>query len=192
MHKQIRIAVIGSRKTSSETMAEMGKVLAALTRKAIAMGVAVEYTSGACAEGPDQLQLMLSTLFDNELVTFTAYLPNDRKLWLSKVYPRVKFIVGTDDERHRATVKELHPAPENLSDYAFELHGRNLEIINGQDLKTPVDAVYFSAPENEKGIVSGGTAMGVSYARLCKVPTFNAFVSDGTDAFIRHVRTLLR
>ncbi|ECG1798646.1 hypothetical protein D6R99_08075 [Salmonella enterica subsp. enterica] len=192
MGAAIRIAIIGSRKTDGETMSEMGKVMAAMIRKAVSMEIPIEITSGACAEGPDQVQLMLSRIFDDELVTFTAYLPDDKKLWLSKVYPRVKFVVGTDDGRHRATVEELHPAPQNLKDYAYKLHGRNLEIIAGESLGDLVDAVYFSAPENEKGIVSGGTAMGVSYARQRNVPTFNASTPDGTDAFIRHVRTLIR
>lgn len=192
MGAAITIAIIGSRETDGETMSEMGKVLAAAIRKAISLGVPIKITSGACAKGPDQVQLMLSRIFDDELVTFVAYLPDDKKLWLSKVYPRVKFVVGTDDEAHRATVEELHPAPQNLKDYAYRLHGRNLEIIAGESLGDLVDAVYFSAPENHKGIVSGGTAMGVSYARKRDVPTFNASIPDGTDAFIRHVRTLLR
>ncbi|ANZ50279.1 putative DNA recombination-mediator protein A [Erwinia phage vB_EamM_Phobos] len=192
MGDSVQIVVIGSRKTDAETMTTMGKVLAAAIRKALAMNIGVLVTSGACAEGPDQVQLLLSRIFDDERVTFIAYLPDDRKLWLSKVYPNVKFVVGTDDERHRAIVRELHPAPDNLKDFAYRLHGRNLEIIAGPDLETLADVVYFSAPENDKGIVSGGTAMGVSYARSRSVPAFNAFLPDGTDAFIRHVRTLLR
>lgn len=187
--KQITLAVIGSRETIEETMQQMGQAAAAFTRAALKAGFAVQWESGGCWKGPDQILFLLADIFKNDnRVSFRVFLPDDKKMWLKTRHPHVMFHVPDITESVREKVKELHAAPDNLKEEHFKLHGRNLFIIAGPKLETPVDACYFAAPENTDGKVSGGTAMGVAYARQRNIPCFNAFTQKGTDAFIQFGR----
>lgn len=190
--KTVRFAVIGSRETDAGVMSAMGQAAAAATRAALKAGFKVEWDSGGCWKGPDQIQFLLADIFkDNPDVGFTVYLPDERKLWLAKKHPNMRFVVPSITDAVRETVRGLHAAPDNLKEAHFNLHGRNLFIIAGEVLESPVDAVFFSAPESLGGKVSGGTAMGVSYARERLIPCFNAITDSGTTDFIKFVRTLL-
>ncbi|ANZ48395.1 DprA-like DNA recombination-mediator protein [Erwinia phage vB_EamM_Caitlin] len=179
-----KIAVIGSRETEAETMHEMYTNLLRGFNMLHARGIEFEYTSGGCWKGPDQLQFQFARqwrqTYDQDTGKllklsdkFICYLPDDKKLWLAKQHPNVEFRVIPQDERYREIVRNLHPYPEKLQEFAWALHGRNLNIIMGDTLDSPVDAVYFSAPLNKHGEPTGGTAMGVKYAKQCGIPCFN-------------------
>ncbi len=184
MSKVYKIAVIGSRETDADTMNEMYMNLLrgfnALHRK----GYSFLYSSGGCWKGPDQLEFRFAHQWRNtwdqdtgKRVTwddkFVCYLPDDKKLWLAKQHPNVEFRVIPQDETYREIIRKLHPYPDKLQDFAWALHGRNLNIIMGDHLDSPVDAVYFSAPLNKHGEPTGGTAMGVKYAKQCGIPCYN-------------------
>lgn len=183
--KTYRIAVIGSRETDKETMDEMYMVLFRGFNMLRNKGYLLEYTSGGCWKGPDQLQFMFARQWRETVQLdkraailsgdkFVCYLPDDKKMtFLPKLHPNVEFRVIEQTQEYRDIVTGLHPYPDKLQDFAFALHGRNLNIIMGDDLKTPVDAVYYSAPLNKAGKPTGGTAMGVAYAESMGVPTFN-------------------
>lgn len=109
---------------------------------------------------------------------FICYLPDDKKLWLKNINPNVDFRVIPQSERYREIVSHHHPAPDKLKDFAWGLHGRNLNIVMGNELDTPVDAVYYSAPHDKHDNPKGGTAMGVKYAKECDVPCYN-HATDG-------------
>ncbi|MCT7476017.1 hypothetical protein N5V81_13620 [Escherichia coli] len=92
---------------------------------------------------------------------FICYLPDEKKLWLKKQNPNVEFRVIPQDDRYREIVGKFSiPAPEKLQEFAWALHGRNLNIIMGDDLATPVDAVYYSAPLDKQGNPDRRTAKG--------------------------------
>lgn len=190
--KTYRLAVIGSRETDHETMQEMyDKILRGLNIL-LKKDIPFEFTSGGCWKGPDQLQFQFAqqwrSIVDGETgqpcpITrdkFICYLPDDKKLWLKTKHPNVDFRVIEQTEIYNNIVRSLHPAPDYLDDVSMKLHGRNLNIIMGDDLLTPVDAVYYSAPLDKRGNPKGGTAMGVAYAKSVNVPTYH-HARDGDD-----------
>ncbi|QVW55106.1 hypothetical protein pEaSNUABM29_00062 [Erwinia phage pEa_SNUABM_29] len=197
--KQYKIAVIGSRETDKETMQEMYMLLLRGFNALRCRGYEFRYTSGGCWKGPDQLQFQFARQWANTydqdtgeklILTdkFICYLPDDKKLWLAKQHPTVEFRVIPQDERYREIVGKLHPYPEKLQEFAWALHGRNLNIIMGDDLDDPVDAVYYSAPLNKHGEPTGGTAMGVKYAKQCGIPCYHHAL-DGA-AWLESLRLL--
>ncbi|HHS7556405.1 TPA: hypothetical protein ACTPQ1_004697 [Salmonella enterica] len=182
--KTYKIAVIGSRETDQETMSEMYMRLLRGFNALHARDYTICYSSGGCWQGPDQLQFQFARQWANTYDQdtgkkvewgdeFICYLPDEKKLWLKKQHPNVEFRVIHQDERYREIVGQLHPAPENLKEFAWRLHGRNLNIIMGDNLDDPVDAVYYSAPLDKHGNPTGGTAMGVKYAKQCGVPCYH-------------------
>lgn len=170
MNELIKIAIIGSRETSEEYMKLMAADVFDFIEKLQKDGYAVETRSGGCWKGPDQIQFQAAERFPD--VKHVCYLPDDRKLWLAKRYPNVEFRIIEQDERYSKEVDELHPYPERLSEFARKLHGRNLNIIAGDNLDLPVDAVLYWAPLNPEGIPTGGTAMGVKSAMKRVIPCF--------------------
>lgn len=190
MKKLYRIAVIGSRETDEATMSEMYMALLRGFNNLRRRGYDLEYTSGGCWKGPDQLQFKFARQWANTVDQdtgkkfehndkFICYLPDNKKMaWLPNLHPTVEFRVIPQDERYREIVGELHPMPEKLQEFAWALHGRNLNIIMGDNLDTPVDAVFYSAPLDKHGNPKGGTAMGVKYAKQCGIPCYN----HATDA----------
>ena len=64
----------------------------------------------------------------------------------------------------------LHPAWHRCSDTARSLHARNVCIVLGADLSTPVDAVVCWTPNGE---TRGGTGMGIRIARRFDIPVMN-------------------
>ncbi|MGL5397301.1 MAG: hypothetical protein ACRDBQ_18790 [Shewanella sp.] len=168
----IRLAVIGSRETPHEVMREMFTECLKITRHFLSLGHNVVWVSGGCWKGPDQIQFALarfkesrSTEFAN--VDFICYLPDEKKLkFLPKLNPQVTFRVIGDTEEKQEILKGLVGHYDRLKDYAKLLHGRNLHIIAGDTLSEPVDYVYYYAPLSKSGAVTGGTAVGVAYAKL--------------------------
>lgn len=203
MKKLYRLAVIGSRETDQATMHEMYMVLLRGLNMLGRRGITFEWLSGGCWKGPDQLQFEMARQWRNTVVIdpqgkamdmkpdgrFICYLPDEKKLaWLSKLHPNVEFRIIAQDGRYRDIVEKLHPNPTALKEFAWNLHGRNLNIIMGDQLDTPVDAVYFSAPLNKHGEPTGGTAMGVKYAKQCGIPCYN-HVNDAR-AWLESLRLL--
>jgi len=187
--KKYRLAVIGSRETDPETMKEMYDKLLLGTTILLEKGYTVEWTSGGCWKGPDQIQFTIARVFaTDDRVSFMCYLPDDKKLWLKTKNPNVDFRVIEQTEMYNSIVRSLHPAPDYLDDVSMKLHGRNLNIIMGDDLLTPVDAVYYSAPLDKRGNPKGGTAMGVAYAKSVNVPTYH-HARDG-DQWLASLRLL--
>ena len=64
----------------------------------------------------------------------------------------------------------LHPAWNRCSDAARALHARNVCILLGTDLSTPVDAVVCWTPGGE---ITGGTGMGIRIAHRFGIPVLN-------------------
>jgi hypothetical protein len=172
--KIYRLAIIGSRETDAATMKEMYDQLLLGVTLLLERGYKVEITSGGCWKGPDQIQFTLARVFTGDSrVTFICYLPDEKKMWLRTKHPNVEFRAIPRTALYNDIVRSLHPAPDYLDDWSFALHGRNLNIIMGDELRTPVDAVYYSAPLDKRGNPKGGTAMGVAYAKSVNVPTYH-------------------
>ena len=77
-----------------------------------------------------------------------------------------------------ATAKQVHPAPERLSQGALKLHTRNVYQITGRkgvNRNNLSRVVVYAAPEKD-GKVSGGTATAINLARKLKVPTYNVCI----------------
>lgn len=164
-----KIAIIGSRETPEDTMHEMLDVLQRGFKILRNKQHSIETRSGGCYKGPDQLQFMLAR---TEPGPHICYLPDERKLWLRKLHPKVDFRVIPQDVRYRGIVASLHPNPDKLSEIAWALHGRNLNIVSGDSLDDRVDAVYYYAEHDKKGNPKGGTAMGVRYAQSLNIPCY--------------------
>lgn len=149
----------------------MTTVATKVTDMLLSRGYKVTITSGGCWKGPDQIQFVLSRLERfRDTVEFLCYLPTPDKLKsLQERYTHVKFVVPEDTPARRVIVAELHPNPKALShskgsdpEIGWKLHGRNANIVAGEDLATPVNAVYWWAPLDSKGEPTGGTKMGVA------------------------------
>lgn len=67
-------------------------------------------------------------------------------------------------------VKKLHPNPKALSQGAMRLHVRNVHILLGMDMKSPVDHVVCWTPG---GQITGGTGMGLRIAMQYGIPIIN-------------------
>lgn len=176
--KIYQIAIVGSRDTDAETMHEMYMTLLRGFNVLINKGYTIIVRSGGCYKGPDQLQFQLARQWaSTELKVarpdkFICYLPDDKKLWLKNVHKNVEFRVIEQTTHYQDIITRHHPNPTKLQPFARALHGRNLNIIMGDDLASPVDAVYYSAPHDAQGIPTGGTGMGIKYAKECGVPCF--------------------
>lgn len=180
----MKIAVIGSRETCKEVMAEMSGNVRGLSKKY----PDIVWTSGGCLTGPDAIITHHAINYNLNHRIFMANLYRLKKM--QDTCDRLDLTVCADyanDERYTKIVNMLHPAPEYLKDFSYELHGRNLNIINGDNLDEPVDAVYYAAKYNRDGSVKGGTGMGVAYARSLGIPVYNANDLDGTLMFLTMV-----
>ena len=70
---------------------------------------------------------------------------------------------------------EIHPAPHNCNDYVQQLHGRNVMIVLGKDLITPVEFVMCWTPG---GKTIGGTGLGLRLAEREGIRVYNLFDKD--------------
>lgn len=66
--------------------------------------------------------------------------------------------------------KSIHPAWNNLTTGAINLHSRNICQILGQDLNAPVEFVLCYT---ENGEVKGGTATAINLSKQLNIPIFN-------------------
>lgn len=183
----MKIAVIGSRETKPHVMAFM---CGTVRRLAIDYPEII-WTSGGCKEGPDNIITYLANKYG---IKHEIYLADEyRKRVMGREFPDLNLIVAADyetDDRYRSVVQDLHPAPEYLKEFHYKLHGRNLNIINGENLDAKVDAVFFAAGTNRDGTVKGGTGMGVAYARSLGIPDFNAINMDDVGRFFEFLKDL--
>ena len=75
---------------------------------------------------------------------------------------------------------EFHPFWDNCDDYAKKLHGRNVFIILGKDLKSPVKFVICFTPD---GKAIGGTGLGMRIADFYQIPIFNLYFPSVIERF---------
>lgn len=64
----------------------------------------------------------------------------------------------------------IHPAPNACKPYVKKLHGRNVQIILGYYLDTPVE---FVVCWTYKGNQQGGSALGMRLAGGLDIPVYN-------------------
>lgn len=67
---------------------------------------------------------------------------------------------------------KYHPAWDRCNDYAKALHGRNMLIILGKDLNTPVDFILCWTPG---GKAVGGTGQALRVAIDYEIPVYNLY-----------------
>lgn len=78
---------------------------------------------------------------------------------------------------------KYHPAWDKCSGYAKKLHGRNVQIVLGQNLDTPAKFLVVWTPGGE---VVGGTGMAMRLALDRGIPIRNLF-----DEKVRKLAELL-
>lgn len=84
---------------------------------------------------------------------------------------------------------KTHPAWYNCNRYARKLLGRNVLIVLGKDLKSPVDFVVCWTAEGKN---IGGTGLTVSLARSNSIPVYNlVFKSDIEKLFIEQLGSVV-
>ena len=83
-----------------------------------------------------------------------------------------EFVVPSSDilDRAREIAASLHPAWDKCEDSARLLHARNVAIVLGPNLDTPVDALMCWT---EDGKTVGGTGMAIRIAEKFDIPVFN-------------------
>lgn len=67
---------------------------------------------------------------------------------------------------------KYHPNWNACSDYAKKLHGRNMMILLGKDLKTPVNYIVCWTPG---GNAVGGTGQAIRAAQMNNIPIHNLY-----------------
>ena len=74
----------------------------------------------------------------------------------------------------------VHPAWHMCDEHAQKLHGRNVMIILGEDLQTPVEFVICW---HDPQVMTGGTRLGMQVAKDHNILVFNLAVSAEISAF---------
>lgn len=164
----MKIAVIGSR----ETEMVYNRLLFGLVNYWLTV-YEHEVRSGLCKKGPDDVVTRTCVLLDKEM-GLSGRRPNVRlyppepKSW---ILPEYQFMASDEVfAEQKKIVEKLHPNPTALDDYMWKLHCRNLSIISDIDMCNPVDLVVYAHPKVK---VSGGTKIGVDYARSLDIETIN-------------------
>lgn len=65
---------------------------------------------------------------------------------------------------------DVHPAPQHCKPYVRKLHGRNVQIILGEDLNVPVEFVICWTPG---GKTTGGTGLGIALSKRENITVYN-------------------
>ena len=113
---------------------------------------------------------------DGADTAFASGAPGNRTLHLP--WPRYGKHTGPDchipsGEIYRRCIEiasNLHPAWHKCGHGARKLHGRNVSILLGSDLSSPVDAVVCWT---KNGQPVGGTSMGIRIAQAFDIPVLN-------------------
>lgn len=86
-------------------------------------------------------------------------------------------------------MKTVHPAPNNLSRGATNLHGRNVYQVLGYNLDTPSNVcILFSKPNKNGDGVAGGTNTAYQLAKKYNIPIYNLY----NDNELEYVKTRLK
>jgi hypothetical protein len=89
-------------------------------------------------------------------------------------------------EEAKAIAESVHPAWHRCNEYDRTLLGRNVMIILGEDLKTPVDFVVCWT----KDPLRGGTSLGIKIAELNNIPVFNMF-NNSVEDVIKQIKAII-
>jgi hypothetical protein len=90
-------------------------------------------------------------------------------------------------EEAESVASKIHPAWHACNEYARQLHGRNVQLILGENLDKPVD---FVVAWTYDGIKSGGSRTGLVLAKQLKIPNFNLANSFEKDLFAAFLQKL--
>ena len=103
--------------------------------------------------------------------------------------PKNKIILRTKHSTEQAEqlASTIHPMWSACNEYAKKLHGRNCQIILGENLDIPAEFVLCWTLD---GIERGGTRTGLVLAKQRGIPTFNLFNADDTERFAEFLRAL--
>ena len=110
-----------------------------------------------------------------------------REIWL----PWLRFnghsspLIVTDGAIEIA--EKFHPAWNRLANGVKKLHGRNVNILLGADLETPVE---FVVCWTDGGAAIGGTGMGIRCANYYGIPVYNLANSDGYSLAVTHLQEI--
>ena len=157
-------AGIGSRETPQSVINQMTEVAKELQSKGYTLNTGK--TFGGKEEGADQAFSMGTT-------------------------KKNLFAPEQAGEREKIIAREIHPAPDALSDGGMKLMARNTNQIFGANLDTPVDFVLFYAEDKgKKGKTGenrpeGGTGQAVEMARAKGIPTINMQDTDWKEQLKR-------
>lgn len=80
----------------------------------------------------------------------------------------------------RAIAASFHPAWDKCNAYVRNLHGRNAQIILGEELDKPAEFVLCWTPNETRG----GTSLGIKIARHNNIPIYNFAVELKLEEFI--------
>ena len=160
-------AGVGSREAPEEVLVvleELGRILAErgwLLRSGNARGADQAFAKGAGAVSPELVEIFLSWPgYEKE-----AILPGCR-------------VHGSPGKESREMASRYHSGWDICASGARALHGRNVEIILGPSLDSPVSLVLCWTAG---GKVRGGTAMGIHVARAGAIPLVNLGTSAGME-----------
>lgn len=134
-------------------------------------------SSGNCI-GPDQAFARGANKVAQHLVT----------LWLPWPSYELSTIAEGNVVHHAPTTEattladKFHPQWNLCTPGTKKLHARNMHIILGQDLKTPVDRIICWTPH---GQMVGGTSQALRAAKAYKIPIYNIAVETHLIALIK-------
>jgi hypothetical protein len=80
-----------------------------------------------------------------------------------------------------------HPNWDACNNYARQLHGRNMMIILGPNLDTPVDFVICWTSD---GLASGGTGQALRLASAHNIKIFNLYNQKIVEMFMQRLKEL--
>jgi len=108
-------------------------------------------------------------------------------------YPKEIFYAKDCTTECMGISKLYHPAWSRLSEYAKQLHGRNVLQILGEDLQTPVEFVVCWTPDGcvdhtTRTIKTGGTGTAISVASERNIPVFNLQIHGQAEKVLEHAK----
>lgn len=156
-------AGIGSRKTPCGVLGQMQHIAKELALQGWLL------RSGNCL-GADQAFQMGANSVSPSLVH--VFIP-----WLGYESQSIAVgnVVATPCSGAYRIAAKYHPAWQKCSRAAQALHARNVHIVLGENLDSPVRFLVCWTP---KGLLSGGTAMGIRIAQAFGIPVVNLAIDS--------------
>ena len=128
-------------------------------------------------------------LRDNDFILRSGHARGPDQAFESKCGSRKEIFLASDaTEAAMALARRHHPAWEQCSHLARQLHGRNAMILLGRDLLTPVRFVVCWTPG---GQIVGGTGLGIRIANSLAIPVFNLYWPDAAGALYEEIKQCL-